>query len=483
VSAADLQKLIQHLRTQPVAAPVPTTTSAERERAKESEGATIKYRLMFGRTVEVVDPSDPSSKIPSIQLAELTPVFLQVLQASKVPAAVQFFQDEIEHTVKGLAASDNFLDSMSDVPVGMFDAVFIQCLRNFRWAKDPFNMDKESVRDRIGIPHFAAPRQDRVQYKERVAAGRTIYRQEQAGEDKSRLSRKLSELYRFGRMHNVASIHVMLANFWLFGVLAIKDFATNPPDLWITLKEFLTALKSSQGKNWTGLHVSVPHVFYHMVGDLHGMIIPFVDLASTYNYIEAVKGSKPISAQAYADALYHARTHVLRLRTVFASGDLCEYRDIPPLMSLFSIATDSDGTRGNSTPIKRDPPQRPQQVVTPENPPAGRPAGRPASQAAPATTLTPAQITVLKNKGLVGYKGRGKPPVANDIWVDNPKTKKKSMLCSNFSTIGYYCRFGDACGFFHFRSLRDLPEGPRAAYKTFVEQTEGLSFCTVNREG
>jgi hypothetical protein len=90
VSAADLQQLIQHLRTQPAAAPVPTTTSAERERAKESEGATIRYRLMFGRTIEVVDPSDPSSKIPSIQLAELTPVFLQVLQASKIPAAVQF---------------------------------------------------------------------------------------------------------------------------------------------------------------------------------------------------------------------------------------------------------------------------------------------------------------------------------------------------------------------------------------------------------
>jgi hypothetical protein len=357
---------------------------------------------MFGRTVEVVDPSDPSSKIPSIQLAELTPVFLQVLQASKIPVAVQFFQDEIEHTVKGLAASDNFLDSMSDVPVGMFDAVFIQCLRNFRWAKDPFNMDKESVRDRIGIPHFAALRQDTVQYKERVAAGRTIYHQEQAGEDKLRLSRKLSELYCFGRMHNAASIHVMLANFWLFGVLAIKDFATNPPDLWITLKEFLTALKLPQGKNWTGLHLSVPHVFYHIVGDLHGMIIPFVDLVSTYNYIEAVKGSKPISAQAYADALYHARTHVLRLRTVFASGDLGEYRNIPPLMSLVSIATDSDGTRGNSTPIKRDPPQRPQQVVTPETQPAGRPAGRPASQATPAATLTPAQITVLKNKGLVG---------------------------------------------------------------------------------
>jgi hypothetical protein len=254
----------------------------------------------------------------------------------KITAAVQSFQDEVENTVKGLAASDNVLECMSNVPAGMFDAVFITCLSNFRWAKDPYKMDRESVRDRVGIPHFAAPKQETVQFKERVAAGRTIYRQEQVGEDKSRLVRKLSELYRFGRVHNAASIHVMLANFWLFGVLAIKDFAASPPDIWISLKECLIALKWPQGKNWTGLHVAVPHVFYHMVGDLHGMIIPFVDLASTFNCIEAVKQKRPISAQAYADALNHAKTHVLRLRTVFASGDLGKDRDAPPpLMSLF----------------------------------------------------------------------------------------------------------------------------------------------------
>jgi hypothetical protein len=29
----------------------------------------------------------------------------------------------------------------------------------------------------------------------------------------------------------------------------------------------------------------------------------------------------------------------------------------------------------------------------------------------------------LKTKGIVEFKGRGKPKVANGIWVDNPKTK------------------------------------------------------------
>jgi hypothetical protein len=86
-----------------------------------------------------------------------------------------------------------------------------------------------------------------------------------------------------------------------------------------------------------------------MVGDLHGMIIPFVNLTSTFNYIEVVKQKQPISAQAYADALNHARAHVRRMRTVFASGDLDEYRDVLPLMSLFSASTDSDGSRVDTT--------------------------------------------------------------------------------------------------------------------------------------
>jgi hypothetical protein len=67
VSAADLHALIQSLRTPTAAlAPLPTTTSAERERAKESESAIIKYQLMFGRTVEVVNPLDIFDKQKTI---------------------------------------------------------------------------------------------------------------------------------------------------------------------------------------------------------------------------------------------------------------------------------------------------------------------------------------------------------------------------------------------------------------------------------
>lgn len=66
VSVADLQKRIEHLRSNPASAPVPTTTSAEQERVKESEGAVTKYRLLSGRTVEAADPTNPTTKVPAM---------------------------------------------------------------------------------------------------------------------------------------------------------------------------------------------------------------------------------------------------------------------------------------------------------------------------------------------------------------------------------------------------------------------------------
>jgi hypothetical protein len=113
-------------------------------------------------------------------------------------------------------------------------------------------------------------------------------------------------------------------------------------------------------------------------------------------------------------------------------------------MTLFS-PTDLDGTKNNTTPIKKDPPKRPQTIVTPEETTGRRTSNKPSN-----TGPSAAETTYLKSKGLVEFKGRGKPPVANEIWVDNPHTKKKSMLCTNFSTVGYYCRFGTGCGFSHF---------------------------------
>jgi hypothetical protein len=73
VSAADLHSLIQHLHSQPVSMPLPTTTSAESKKVKESEGGIIKYQLLFGRISIILTGSKQSSSLSHVSCFAIPP--------------------------------------------------------------------------------------------------------------------------------------------------------------------------------------------------------------------------------------------------------------------------------------------------------------------------------------------------------------------------------------------------------------------------
>jgi hypothetical protein len=78
LSTADLQMLIQHLRSPPASTlACPDHHLCEmRKGQRKWEGAMTKYQLMFGCTVlDTVKPLDPTDRQQTIQLAELMPFF------------------------------------------------------------------------------------------------------------------------------------------------------------------------------------------------------------------------------------------------------------------------------------------------------------------------------------------------------------------------------------------------------------------------
>jgi hypothetical protein len=86
------------------------------------------------------------------------------------------------------------------------------------------------------------------------------------------------------------------------------------------------------------------------------------------------------------------------------------------------------------------------------------------------------KIDELKKKGLVTFTGTGKPPVANDLLVTNPKTKEKTMVCTNHVTLGYFCRYGSTCNFLHIYKLNDIMPEERKNYSSFVEGHPHLAW-------
>ena len=458
-----------------------TTTSTERDQLKEAEEVEHRYMLIFGRIKNSTDPLDSSKTIDHVVYPKLTAQFRDVLNTAKASKANTLFQDHIMNHVKSMAVGQLLLDTSHDLPSSLIDPVFSTCIRTASWAVDPPVLEPESVKDKLGIYHFATPRLNTVTYQARTAAGRTTMRQEKVGEEKSKISKKTSDLYCNGHMDNADYIITMIANLWVFCTFAIEDFATDPPAIWTGFSEFIQRLKSQQGKNWTNKHAHVSHVYYHMVSDLQNMLCVFVQLSNNFEYRIQAKNKLPISPQAYTEAIAYQRTSVQRLNNILVSADLGDYRDEPPIMALLAPTNrgSSDGTKQNTTPIKPTPSYGSSQAPT-----AKMVTPQPASRAQKADRRPPNnpevsqdKINEMKAKGLVKFTGVGKPPVANDIFVTNPKDKdKKTMICTNHITVGYYCKHGPKCNFLHAFKLDNIPPVERKAYCAFVDKTSDLEW-------
>ncbi len=84
----------------------------------------------------------------------------------------------------------------------------------------------------------------------------------------------------------------------------------------------------------------------------------------------------------------------------------------------------------------------------------------------------------MKTKGLVKFTGSGKPALLQmTSWlVMHPRTKDKTMICTNNITVSYFCCHGNKCNFLHLFKLNDLATDKCKVYSRFVEKTSDLEW-------
>ena len=211
----------------------------------------------------------------------------------------------------------------------------------------------------------------------------------------------------------------------------------------------------------------------HMVTSCYHMVTPFVALGNCMEYRNALASGGAISIQAVQDAQQAALHEITRLTNIIRSGDLGDYRDVPPLMNLFC----PEYQLPDPTPVTRQLHFQPDQ---------GRLDSR--KRAAPATASTrdspPPGGSSMKTTGLVKFSGSGKPPFLANLLVKHPRTTKMAMLCGNFTSQGFQCRFGDKqCNFVHLNKVADLPIAIRQQYVQFVDNHADLSWVHTPKQG
>lgn len=237
-------------------------------------------------------------------------------------------------------------------------------------------------------------------------------------------------------------------------------------------------------------HATTTHVFVHILNSLQHILGPYIALGNCLQYRQALAAGQPISPTALETALRQAEHETSRLTHVIRSGDLGDYRDVPPntliLMPKYHIPTETIAHHLTTDSKKTVATSNSPSAATQNNTNSSRP--NPSATHTSATNTRSARgnrphqdnaaLEAAKTKGLIEFTGTGKRPAAAGILVKHRQTQQLTSICANFVTKGYACRFGRDCNLFHVHNKNDLPADKRTAFSQFVENHPQLKWAT-----
>jgi hypothetical protein len=236
---------------------------AEKELLSEVDKVMAQYKLLFACVIDVVN-SETGVTTKQLVYLTLTDQFKAFLQTVKLNKATVTLQSHIQAHIELIGSSPLLMDGLSCLKPQMFDSVFSLSLHKFAWAVELPTVNRESVKDLLGIYHFAKMRKGSYSYQKRIKEGRVCIRQENIEEDKSKRDKKVTELYNFGLMKSRKDVLAMLANFYAFAKYVVKDFDSTQPMLWTALLQVAKILRSPEGRTWGEYHRRHPEAFHNI---------------------------------------------------------------------------------------------------------------------------------------------------------------------------------------------------------------------------
>jgi hypothetical protein len=126
---------------------------------------------MFAGLTTTVDPNDSDVKTITVDLLAISKVFKEILNTTKVSEAVRMTQEQFTYHLAQRSTSKNFHDSSMNHNAKALDAPKVTALKRAHWADHPLSIEPNSIKDKLGIYHFAPPRIGSYEYKQRISNG------------------------------------------------------------------------------------------------------------------------------------------------------------------------------------------------------------------------------------------------------------------------------------------------------------------------
>jgi hypothetical protein len=249
-----------------------TATYQEKQAIKSCDDSIRRYRLMGAKLVN--GPDGVTTIIPG----DLKPDFEDILKTLKSADSDRNFTDSARVACSADRLRDTALSAFGTMKPSSLGPMTIRCLRTFQWLESSPTQDPETLNRFLSIWVFTTPVVQSAEYKDNKAHDERLLAQLSAGEDKSRLARRTTELYIRGQQNSVRDVLAALANIHLIFTIIYEDFEHSI--LWFSLSQFVTLLRSEQGQSWCQTHQHKPEVFTNLLLDCQHTLSPFVQLAA-----------------------------------------------------------------------------------------------------------------------------------------------------------------------------------------------------------
>jgi hypothetical protein len=164
-----------------IATPGPSTKEPQshinRETHKTVQDTVTQYQLMFTRLTSTAAPKDTNVQIISVNLPAISNVFKEILNTTKVSKVVRMTQEQFTYHLTQRSTSKTLHDASVNYNAKALNAPKVTALKRAHWADHPLSIEPDSIKDRVGIYHFAPPRTGSYQYEQCSANGCTIFQQ------------------------------------------------------------------------------------------------------------------------------------------------------------------------------------------------------------------------------------------------------------------------------------------------------------------
>jgi hypothetical protein len=221
-------------------------------------------------------------------------------------AAKSGWNNMLNQTWQAAGESTTRLDGGATIQADdLGDGAFVAAMREFKFLRKYLNLASamNDAKTHISILAFADPIKDAKAYKDRLTHEQLIACQEAVGEEKTKIARKVTDLYNGGALFHVDNVNTLIYNLRVFRLAISDDFEES--EFWKTLCKYENYLYSKSCRDcWAErLSTEYKHVALIMAINLHNIIGQYFSIGNSLEYRNAVANGNQIHPKVY----HHAR--------------------------------------------------------------------------------------------------------------------------------------------------------------------------------